>query len=142
MTFGGEYAEACFSFDGMRLIFQSTRDDLECDQIFTIAIDGSGLRMVSNGGGKTACAYFLPGDESIIYSSTHHEGKACPPRPDDSHSYVWPIDPNDIYKRVGRRKRPPTPLRKRWLPRRGARFACESFHHDVSYGLGGVPWPK
>jgi hypothetical protein len=36
LSFGGENAEAYFSFDGKRLIFQSKRDNLGCDQIFTM----------------------------------------------------------------------------------------------------------
>ena len=46
LTFGGENAEAYFSFDGKQLIFQSKRDKLECDQIFSMNIDGSNLHMV------------------------------------------------------------------------------------------------
>src|SRR5262245_64891951 len=36
LTFGGENAEAYFSADGKRLIFQSTRDGYPCDQIYTM----------------------------------------------------------------------------------------------------------
>ena len=35
LTFGGENAEAYWSFDGTRLIFQSTAPPYACDQIFT-----------------------------------------------------------------------------------------------------------
>src|SRR5215210_7367042 len=41
LTNGGENAEAYFSADGRELIFQSKRDALECDQIFTMSADGS-----------------------------------------------------------------------------------------------------
>ena len=41
LTFGGSNAEAYFSADGKRLIFQSTRDNLQCDQIFTMNVDGT-----------------------------------------------------------------------------------------------------
>jgi hypothetical protein len=37
ITFGGQNAEAYFSPDGSRLIFQSTRDGRQCDQIYTIS---------------------------------------------------------------------------------------------------------
>lgn len=91
LTFGGENAEAYFSFDGRHLIFQSTREGVPCDQIFTMAIDGSGQRRVSNGDGRTTCAYFTPRGDSIVYASTYLGGKACPPKPDFSRGYVWPI---------------------------------------------------
>src|ERR1039457_876044 len=48
LTFGGQNAEAYFSADGQKLIFQSTRDNLQCDQIFTMNVDGSNVQMVSN----------------------------------------------------------------------------------------------
>src|SRR5690242_4027232 len=55
LTFGGENAEAYFSPDGKKLIFQSTRDGRKCDQIYTMNIDGSDVKMVSNGDGVTTC---------------------------------------------------------------------------------------
>jgi TolB protein len=98
LTFGGENAEAYFSFDETRLIFQSTRAPFECDQIFTMNLDGSGVRLVSTGKGRTTCSYFLPGDERILFSSTHAGNPDCPPRPDFSQGYVWAIYKDyDIY---------------------------------------------
>jgi Tol biopolymer transport system component len=93
ITFGGENAEAYWSFDERRLIFQSTRDDLTADQIFTMNDDGSNVRMVSTGKGRTTCSYFLPGDERIVYASTHLAGDAPPEKPpfDPRLGYVWPI---------------------------------------------------
>ena len=99
LTFGGENAEAYFSFDGRRLIFQSTREGVRCDQIFTMNVDGSDVRMVSNGNGRTTCGYYLPDGRSIVYASTHLGSRECPPRPDFSRGYVWPIyDTYDIFK--------------------------------------------
>ena len=98
LTFGGENAEAYFSVDGKQLIFQSTRDGRECDQIYTMNVDGSNVRMISTGEGRTTCAYFLPNGKRTLYSSTHLGGKACPPRPDYSKGYVWAIYPEfDIF---------------------------------------------
>src|SRR3989442_8879704 len=91
LTFGGENAEAYFSSDGKKLIFQSTRDGRECDQIYTMNIDGSDVKLVSTGAGRTTCSYFFPGDKRILYSSTHLGGKQCPPRPDFSQGYVWAV---------------------------------------------------
>jgi TolB protein len=91
ITNGGENAEAYFSFDERQLIFQSTRDSFQCDQIYRMNIDGTDVQLVSTGKGKTTCSYFLPGDSTIIYSSTHAHDSACPPKPDYSKGYVWAI---------------------------------------------------
>ncbi|MBI3682834.1 MAG: PD40 domain-containing protein [Acidobacteria bacterium] len=98
LTFGGQNAEAYWSPDGKRIIFQSTRDQLQCDQIFIMNADGSNQRMVSTGKGRTTCGYFLPDNQRIVYSSTHQSGDACPPSPDRSKGYVWAVYPSyDIY---------------------------------------------
>jgi TolB protein len=97
ITAGGENAEAYFSADGRRLIFQSTRDGRTCDQQYVVDIDGTDLKRVSNGQGKTTCGYFMDGDRHIFYASTHAADTACPPRPDPSKGYVWGLDPFDIY---------------------------------------------
>jgi Tol biopolymer transport system component len=99
LTHGGENAEAYFSADGKRLIFQSSRSGVPCDQIFTINIDGTGERRVSTGDGRTTCGYFYPGGSEVLYASTHASGAQCPPKPDFSRGYVWPIyDSYDIYR--------------------------------------------
>jgi TolB protein len=98
LTFGGENAEAYFSSDGKQLIFQSTRDSRGCDQIYTMNVDGSNVKMISNGEGKTTCSYFFPGGKQILYSSTHLGDKQCPPRPDFSQGYVWAVYPSfDVF---------------------------------------------
>ena len=94
LTFGGQNAEAYFSFDGKKLIFQSTRDNLQCDQEFTMNIDGSDVHMVSNGKGRTTCGFFYPNGETILYSSTYLSDDQCPPRPDFSRGYVWAVYPS------------------------------------------------
>src|SRR5262245_50618549 len=99
LTFGGENAEAYFSPDGTRLIFQSTREGSPCDQIFTMKIDGSDLRRVSTGKGRTTCGYFYPDGKDILFASTHKANGACPPKPSYERGYVWPInDGYDIYR--------------------------------------------
>src|ERR1700681_2165528 len=98
LSFDGENAEAYFSSDGKKLIFQSTRDGHECDQIYTMNIDGSDVKMISTGDGRTTCSYFFPNGKRILYSSTHLGGKQCPPRPDFSQGYVWAVyDTFDIF---------------------------------------------
>lgn len=98
LTNGGENAEAYFSGDSSRLIFQSTRGDLKCDQIFTMGIDGSNVKMVSTGKGRTTCSYFFPDGSRIIYASTHEGGPDCPPDPPRTGGYFWAISGTyDIY---------------------------------------------
>ncbi|MFN0207353.1 MAG: TolB family protein [Planctomycetota bacterium] len=98
LTFGGQNAEAYFSMDNKRLIFQSTRPPYDCDQIFTMAIDGSDLKLVSTGKGKTTCAYYYPSGDRILFASTHVADATCPPKPDYSKGYVWRVEPTfDIY---------------------------------------------
>jgi len=91
LTDGGENAEAYWSPDGKRLIFQSTRGDLQCDQIFIMNADGTDQHMVSTGKGRTTCGYFLPDNQHILYASTHLGGDACPPAADRSKGYVWAV---------------------------------------------------
>jgi len=94
LTFGGQNAEAYWSPDGKRLIFQSTRDKLECDQIFIMNADGGDQHMVSNGKGRTTCGYFLGDNQHILYASTHEAGEACPAAADRSRGYVWAVYPS------------------------------------------------
>jgi Tol biopolymer transport system component len=99
LTDGGENAEAYFAYGSDRLIFQSTRPPFSCDQIFTMGTDGSDVRLASTGTGRTTCAYFYPDDEWIVYASTHDDSTDCPPTPDRSRGYVWPIyQAYDLYR--------------------------------------------
>ncbi len=99
LTFGGENAEAYFSSDGARLIFQATRPGYGCDQIYSIRIDGTDERRISNGTGRTTCGYYYPNGKQLLYASTHEASKDCPPRPSYARGYVWPIYTGyDIYR--------------------------------------------
>jgi TolB protein len=98
LTNGGQNAEAYFSADGRRLIFQATLPGGEpCDQIFTMNVDGTDVRRVSTGLGRTTCGYYFPSGDRIIFSSTHHRSEACPAPPDRSRGYVWPLHPYDVF---------------------------------------------
>jgi Tol biopolymer transport system component len=107
LTFGGENAEAYFSFDDKYITFQATNPkwNAPCDQIFMadwniLNMAESAPRLISTGHGRTTCAFFMPGNQSIIYASTHLESYECPhvpPRRADK-KYVWPIyDSFDIF---------------------------------------------
>lgn len=97
LTNGGENAEAYFSRDGEWLTFQSTRGDHPCDQQYVMRIDGTGLKRVSNGLGKTTCGWFLPDGKQLFFASSQAHDSTCPPKPDPSAGYVWPLDRYDIY---------------------------------------------
>ncbi|HBX65711.1 MAG TPA: hypothetical protein DEG32_05995, partial [Balneolaceae bacterium] len=107
LTFGSDNAEAYWSYDSEKLIFQSNNPEwgVGCDQIFYMDISekepGFEPPMISTGNGRTTCAYFLPGDSTFVYSSTHANNVECPeaPTPGASGAYVWPIyEGYDIYK--------------------------------------------
>jgi Tol biopolymer transport system component len=108
LTFGGDNAEAYWSFDSKMVSFQSNNKawGLNCDQIFYLNVDKSNLRdgtrpqLISTGQGRTTCAFFMPGNKQILYASTHQGGATCPPDPErkPGGKYLWPIyDSYDIY---------------------------------------------
>jgi Tol biopolymer transport system component len=99
LTFGGENAEAYWSGDGRRLIYQSKRKPFDCDQIFILDLETGADRLVSTGKGKCTCAYFLRGDRQILYSSTHLRDPNCPLAGRLVRGrYVWPIFPGfDVF---------------------------------------------
>ncbi|MEY8020420.1 hypothetical protein AB8P51_06305 [Muriicola sp. SD30] len=105
VTFGGDNAEAYWSFDDSMLIFQSNNKEwgMECDQIFlmnsTDAFQDSIPPMISTGMGRTTCSYFLPDNKHFVYGSTHLADEACPEVPLRSNGkYVWPVyDSFDIF---------------------------------------------
>jgi len=91
LTFGGQNAEAYWSFDGTQLSFQARRPGEQCDRIYRMSAEGGEAVPISSGKGATTCSYFLPGDQHLLYASTHLGSDACPPRPDLSKGYVWAI---------------------------------------------------
>lgn len=109
LTFGGDNAEAYFSFDGKYIIYQRTdpKNGIMCDQIWmgkvpTSANEKFEPKLVSTGTGRTTCAYFYPNGKHILYGSTHLGGTECPPVPDRKkygNKYIWPIYTDfDIFK--------------------------------------------
>lgn len=91
LTHGGQNAEAYWSPDGKRLIFQTTRTPYDCDQMFIMNADGSNQHLVSTGKGRTTCGYFLADNKHIVYASTHLADPACPANPDRSKGYLWGV---------------------------------------------------
>ena len=107
LTFGGDNAEAYWSFDDAKIVFQVTNPKWgdECDQIYYFDWQSDDIinnkpLLVSTGFGRTTCSYFLPGDSLILYASTHEGDQNCPPKPEPrtDGKYVWPIYSDfDIY---------------------------------------------
>ncbi|GGK21294.1 hypothetical protein GCM10007962_14270 [Yeosuana aromativorans] len=105
ITFGGDNAEAYWSFDDKQLVFQSNNKNwgLNCDQIFLMnygdTFKDSKPKMISTGKGRTTCSYFLPDNKHIIYASTHLDNENCPEVPlRQNGKYVWPVyDSFDIF---------------------------------------------
>jgi Tol biopolymer transport system component len=98
LTFEGENAEAYFSPDGTKLIYQRTELEPdpnadghggECDRIWTMDLATGEQELVSTGTGRTTCSYFYPGGDRIIYASTHEVSEQCPAPPNMSLGYVW-----------------------------------------------------
>lgn len=100
LTFGGENAEAYFSPDGKKVIFQATVRGAKCDQEYVLDLATGTTTRVSSGKGRTTCGYFdYPEADRIIYSSTQAGADSCPPPPDYSQGYVWAIyDSYDIWQ--------------------------------------------
>jgi TolB protein len=98
LTNGGENAEAYFSGDETKLIFQRTRPpELPCDQMFTLDLRTGEEKLVSTGKGRTTCGYFYPSNDKIIYASTHHVSATCPTPPDMRQGYVWALYEYDLF---------------------------------------------
>lgn len=107
LTNGGDNAEAYWSFDDSKLVFQAKYDKwgAKCDQIYvtewaTDDLTSTQPPMVSTGYGRTTCSYFLKGDSTILYASTHLGDSACPAEPEkrEDGKYIWPIYPDfDIF---------------------------------------------
>ena len=96
LTFGGQNAEAYFSLEDKYLIFQHQGEGVPCDQIYSIPVDTPDgkpamPKLISTGKGRTTCAYYFPSGDRVLFSSTHASSPDCPPKPDYSRGYVWPI---------------------------------------------------
>jgi len=92
LTFGGENAEAYFTPDGTKIIYQATVPGAGCDQEYTMDLATGETKLVSSGKGRTTCGYYrYPQADRIIYATTEGGGADCPPRPDMSKGYVWPV---------------------------------------------------
>lgn len=99
LTFGGQNAEAYWSPDCSKIIYQAMLPGYPDEQIFTMNADGSGKKLVSTGEGRCTCSFFMPDGEHILFSSTHERNKGAQKPVDMSQGYVWMVNPDyALYK--------------------------------------------
>jgi Tol biopolymer transport system component len=101
LSYGGDNAEAYFSFDDKYLSCQVTNPawGLQCDQIFAFDIAKASTDttykppLISTGRGRTTCSFYLPDGKHILYASTHLGADSCPPKPAAraDHKYLWAV---------------------------------------------------
>lgn len=104
---GKRAGEGYWAPDGKRLVFQSERDPANpFYQIFVMDMTSGDVKRISNGVGKTTCAFFRPNSDEILFASTHHDPKSAQYQKEEldfrasgkERRYSWDYDPEmDIY---------------------------------------------
>lgn len=108
VTFAGKRAgEGYFNQDGSQLVFQSERDaENPFFQIFVMDLETGDVEQVSQGHGKTTCAWMHPKGDQVLYASTHDDPKAREKQAEElafresgtERRYSWDYDEHyDIY---------------------------------------------
>ena len=89
LTFGGDNAEAYFSFDSKSIVFQATNPawNASCDQIFSSAIEPFKPALVSTGLGEppapTSCratVFFSMPARTVLGRNVRQAGTPCGPQ--------------------------------------------------------------
>ncbi len=104
---GKRAGEGYWSPDGKRLVFQSEREPGNpFYQIYVLDLTTGDSKRISTGLGKTTCAFFRPGSDEILFSSTHADPKSKQWQDEElafrasgkERRYSWDYDPEtDIY---------------------------------------------
>jgi len=100
LSFQGDNGEAYFNSDDSKVIFQSKRNNNNCDKLYIVDINGNNLtEFVANDGAFT-CAYFSLDDRYIFFSSTMHLGSECPEiyKDPNPRKYIWPLRDYEIFR--------------------------------------------
>lgn len=100
--------EAYYRADSKWMIYQAeVADDNPFYQIFLKNIESGAVTQVSPGTGKTTCAWVHPGQEKVLFSSTHEDAEAKAKmvaeierrKSGEQKSYAWDYDEfYDIYE--------------------------------------------
>jgi Tol biopolymer transport system component len=106
-TEGRRAGEGYWSPDGKRMVFQSEREPGNpFYQIYVLELASGAVRRISPGIGKTTCAFFRPGADEILFSSTHADPRSRELEQEElafrasgqQRRYSWDYDPAmDIY---------------------------------------------
>jgi Tol biopolymer transport system component len=104
---GRRAGEGYWSPDGQRLVFQSEREPGNpFYQIYVLDLASGDAKRISPGIGKTTCAFFRPGTDEILFSSTHADPKSKQLQEEElafrasgkERRYSWDYDPEmDIW---------------------------------------------
>ena len=104
---GRRAGEGYWSPDSTRLVFQSEREPGNpWYQIYALDLNDGRTVRISPGTGKTTCAFFRPGSDQILFSSTHHDPNSKKLQDDElafrasgkERRYSWDYDPEmEIY---------------------------------------------
>ena len=104
---GRRAGEGYWSPDGGRLVFQSEREPGNpFYQIYVLDLATGDAKRISPGMGKTTCAFFRPGSDEILFSSTHADPKSKQLQDEEiafrasgkERRYSWDYDPEmDIW---------------------------------------------
>jgi Tol biopolymer transport system component len=108
LTVDGQRAgEGYWSPDGRRLVFQSEREPGNpFYQIYVLDLETGDVNRISPGVGKTTCAFFRPGADEILFSSTHADPQSLARQKEElefrasgqQRRYAWDYDEAmDIY---------------------------------------------
>jgi Tol biopolymer transport system component len=109
LTFEGKRGgEGYFSRDGKQMVFQSERDpDNPFFQIYLLDLETGDQRRISNGTGKTTCAWIHPDGKRVLFASTHDDPQAKTKQREridqiasgNAPRYAWDYDPTyELYE--------------------------------------------
>src|SRR5690606_31377133 len=99
---GRRAGEGYWSSDGRKLVFQSEREPGNpFYQIYVLDFTTGETKRISPGYGKTTCAFFRPGSDQVLFSSTHLDPRSRELQAEElafresgqGRRYAWDYDP-------------------------------------------------